>query len=111
MTPETNVADHVGQINQYHSLTSIVSSDKLKIIRKPEVLALTCISKSTLHLRMSKGLLPPSISIGERAVAYIEHEFLAVIAAQIQGKSDDDIRSLVCGLVAQRQNLLGGVQQ
>jgi len=72
MTPKTNVADRVGQINQYPSGNSTISTDKLKLIRKSEV--------------------------------------LAVNAVQIQDQSDDEIRSLVRGLVAQRQNLFCGVQ-
>jgi len=103
--PDTNVSDHGDQINEYNFINSIPSFDKLKLIRKPEALALTCMSKSTFHLRLNDGLYAPSISIGERAVAYIEHEVLAVIAAQIQGKNKDEIRLLVKALVAQRQHI------
>jgi len=106
--PDTNVADHGLQINEYNVLKSISSFNKLKLIRKPEVLALTCMSKSTLHLKLNNGLFTPSISIGDRAVAFIEHEVLAVITAQIQGKSKDEIRLLVKTLTAQRQCLTLG---
>jgi len=103
--PETNVSDHGDQINEYNFINSIPSYEKLKLIRKPEVLAMKCISKSTLHLNINNGLDAPSISIGDRAVAFIEHEVLAVITAQIQGKSKDEIRLLVKALVAQRQHI------
>jgi len=108
--PSTNVSDQGDQINEYNFLNSIPSLDKLKLLRKPEVLALTCISKSTFHLRLIDGLYAPSIDIGDRAVAFVEHEVLAVITAQIQGKSKDEIRLLVKELVSQRQNLLNEVQ-
>ncbi len=45
-----------------------------------------------------------------KSVAYVKHEVLAVVAAQISGKTKDEIRLLVKELVAQRQNLLNEVQ-
>ncbi len=104
MTPNANISDPSGQINGllYPQKTY---SPILKIIKKPQVLELACISKSTLHLQILGGLFPPSILLGDRAVAFVEYEVLAVITAQIQGKSKDEIRILVKDLVAQRQHL------
>jgi len=70
---------------------------------------MTGISKSTHHLRVNAGVAPPPIPIGDRAVAYVEYEVLAVIAAQIKGQTNDEIRLLVTELVAQRQNLVSGI--
>lgn len=41
-----------------------------KIIRLPEVVKITGLSRSTIYLRMSKGDFPQSISLGERAVGW-----------------------------------------
>lgn len=111
MNPITNVSDRVDQINEYPSsfLNSIPPYDYFRIIKKPKVLVMTCDSKSAHHDKILKGLMVPSISIGLRSVAYIEFEILSVVAARIQGKSDDEIRLLVKKLVAQRQNLSLGV--
>jgi len=100
--PELGEFDSFVQLNNFNE-------NIYKLIRKPKVIKISGVSKSTLHLRINDGLMPPPISIGERAVAYVEHEVLAVIAAQIKGHSDDEIRSLVVELVAQRQNLFSGV--
>jgi prophage regulatory protein len=43
-----------------------------KIIRLPEVVCVTGLSRSTIYLRMSKGEFPKSISLGERAVGWLE---------------------------------------
>jgi prophage regulatory protein len=43
-----------------------------KIIRLPEVKQRTGLSRSTIYLRMSKGEFPLSISLGERAVGWVE---------------------------------------
>ena len=98
MTPITNVSDFNDQINGLLQ-PQLAKNLQFKLIKKPRALDMACISKSTLHLKMIDGVFPPSISLGERAVAFVEHEVLAVIAAQIQGKSKDEIRSLVQDLV------------
>ncbi|PMN12904.1 AlpA family transcriptional regulator [Vibrio lentus] len=43
-----------------------------KIIRLPEVKQRTGLSRSTIYLRMSKGEFPLNISLGERAVGWVE---------------------------------------
>ncbi|MCW8834142.1 MAG: AlpA family phage regulatory protein [Colwellia sp.] len=107
MTPSTNVADCNDQINKNTYLNSVPTCEQLKIIKKHKALEIACISKSTMHLKIIEGLFPPSISLGDRAVAFVKHEVLAVVAAQIQGQSKDEIRLLVKELVAQRQTLGG----
>jgi prophage regulatory protein len=45
-----------------------------KIIRLPEVKNTTGLSRSTIYLYMSKGIFPASISLGSRAVGWIESD-------------------------------------
>ena len=73
------------------------------INRKPEVLKRLGLAKSTLHDRINHNLLPPPISLGARAVGFLQHEIDAVLAAMIVGKSNDEIKVLVLELVAQRK--------
>ena len=110
MTSQPNLPDHADQINQFPTLKALHTACPLELIRKPEVLALTCSSKSKHHSDVLDKLMAPSFPIGCRSVAYRKFEILSVIAARIQGKSDDEIRLLVKNLVAQRQNLLSEVQ-
>ena len=44
------------------------------ISRLPEVLQSTGLSRSTIYLRMSKGDFPQSISLGGRAIGWIQEE-------------------------------------
>lgn len=74
-----------------------------KVIRRPSVLALFGFSKTTLFNREQEQLMVPPISLGGRACGYLEHECQAVLKALVAGKSKDEIRQLVCDLVAQRQ--------
>ena len=43
-----------------------------KIIRLPEVKTRTGLSTSTIYLHMTKGIFPKAISLGERAVGWLE---------------------------------------
>lgn len=79
---------------------------QLKIERKFEILARYGLSSSTLHVRINEGLIPPPISLGDRAVGFPEHETSAVLAAMIAGSSKAEIKVLVASLVEQRQSLL-----
>lgn len=45
-----------------------------RIIRLPEVKEKTGLSRSTIYLRMSQGRFPKSISLGERAVGWVEQD-------------------------------------
>jgi len=76
-----------------------------QLIRRPPVLSITQRSKSALQLDEKAGLFCPPIAIGDRAVAYIKHEVEAVIQARIEGKSKEQIKSLVQELIQQRQAL------
>jgi prophage regulatory protein len=80
-----------------------------QLIRRPQVLALTARSKSSLHLDEKAGLFCPPISIGQRAKAYILNEAEAVIQARIEGQTPAQIRQLVKVLVSNRNANKGGV--
>jgi prophage regulatory protein len=55
-----------------------------RIIRLPEVITLTGLSRSTIYLRMSNGHFPKPISLGGRAVGFIEKEIQDWICNQIR---------------------------
>lgn len=82
-----------------------MSQSQHKLIKQPAVLQLTAQAKSTLHVNIKRGLIPAAVKIGGRSVAYIESEILAVNAARIAGKSDDEIRQLVARMMADRKKI------
>jgi prophage regulatory protein len=45
-----------------------------KILRLPAVKDQTGLSRSSIYLRMSKGEFPQSISLGDRAVGWLEED-------------------------------------
>ena len=81
--------------------------EHLQIERKSEVLQRIGLSRSTLHSKIQQGLWCPPISLGARAVGFLEHETDELIAAHINGYSPEQLRELVKNLVAERAMLVG----
>ena len=77
-------------------------SNMTTLLRLPNVMGATGLSRAGVYAYVSKGLLPKAVKIGERASAWPECEIAAVNSARIAGKSDDDIRELVANLERQR---------
>jgi len=74
------------------------------ILRLPEVLAMRGLSRSTHYLQIQDGLFTKPVSLGFRAVGWPGYEVAALNAARIAGKSDTEIRALVCELEALRNS-------
>ncbi|STY31511.1 prophage CP4-57 regulatory protein AlpA [Legionella wadsworthii] len=74
------------------------------ILRLPAVKISSGLPRSTLYLRISQGLWTKPISLGARTVGWPAHEVTALNAARIAGKTDEEIRALVCHLEAARKN-------
>lgn len=54
-----------------------------KLLRKKDVLAATGFKSSTLYKYISEGRFPKPVSLGERAVAWVESEVEAWIEARV----------------------------
>lgn len=54
-----------------------------KLIRLPDVISLTGLSKSTIYSRIAEGSFPKQISLGPRNVAWLESDIHNWIASQI----------------------------
>lgn len=72
------------------------------LLRLPAVKAESGYSRSTIYLRISQGLWPRPVSLGERAVGWPASEVAALNAARIAGKSEAELRALVAKLHAAR---------
>ncbi len=54
------------------------------LLRLPAVKARTGLSRSTIYFRVSQGAFPAPVSLGGRAVGWIEAEVDAWLTAQIE---------------------------
>lgn len=54
------------------------------VLRLPAVKARTGLSRSTIYLRVAQGQFPAPVSLGARAVGWIDSEIDAWLASQIE---------------------------
>lgn len=74
-----------------------------RLLRLPAVKDHQGLCRSTIYARIKKGLFTPPVPLGPRAVGWPDYELVALNAARIAGKSDDQIRELVKTLTAARK--------
>ncbi len=46
----------------------------MRLIRLKEVINLTALSRSSIYKRMKEGTFPKTVSLGDRAVAWVESD-------------------------------------
>ena len=61
-----------------------------KILRLPDVTDRTGLSRSTIYLKISDGRFPTPISLGDRAVGWLESEIEQWILDRIEASRADD---------------------
>ncbi|GLX77722.1 hypothetical protein tinsulaeT_10620 [Thalassotalea insulae] len=83
-----------------------MNSNFQKIIRKPDVLNITGFSKSTLYNRIKDGLWPSPISLGSRAIGFVQAECEAVLSAMIAEQPPEKIKALVSELIQSRKQAI-----
>jgi len=55
-----------------------------RILRLPEVMTRTGLSRSTIYLRISDGTFPKPVNLGGRAVGWVEAEIQEWLQRQIE---------------------------
>ena len=68
-------------------MTSVIERKRrgqVRFLRLPEVLARTGLSRSTIYVRLDQGRFPRPVSLGGRAVGWIEAEVDEWVREQIE---------------------------
>ena len=65
----------------------------IRILRLPEVLARTGLSRSTVYVRIEQGRFPRPVALGGRAVGWIESEIDAWLRDRIAESRGGDAES------------------
>lgn len=60
------------------------------ILRLPEVKARTGLSRSSIYLRIANGDFPRSVSLGGRAVGWVEADVERWLADKIESSREDE---------------------
>ena len=61
-----------------------------KIVRLPEVKASTGLSRSSIYLRIANGDFPKSISLGGRAVGWLETDIQEWLSSRIEASRESE---------------------
>ena len=69
--------------------SSCGASPSIHILRLPEVMKRVGICRASIYQHMAAGVFPKSISLGARAVGWLEHEIDAWLVAKIQARGKD----------------------
>lgn len=77
----------------------------IRIERKPAVLNRTGLSHATLYRRITEGLFPPGVSLGNRSVGWLAHEVDIMLSAFASGKTTEELQIVVKTLIEKRQTL------
>ena len=83
---------------------------KNTILRLPAVKSESGLSRSTIYLRITQGLWTKPVSLGPRAVGWPSGDVVAINAARIASKTEEEIRTLVVYLEAARKTAGQGQQ-
>ena len=73
-------------------MTSVIEKQTrvtVRFLRLPEVLARTGLSRSTIYVRLDQGRFPRPVSLGARAVGWIEAEVDEWIRERIAASRSD----------------------
>jgi len=62
----------------------------MRLIRLKEVMNLTALGRSTIYKKMKEGTFPKTVSLGDRAVAWIESEIEEWIEEIIAQRETED---------------------
>lgn len=65
----------------------------MRIIRLSEVLANTGLARSTLYRYVADGAFPKPVSLGDRAVGWVESEVQDWVLARIEERDKGDVFS------------------
>jgi len=79
---------------------------KINILRLKDACNTFSISRSCFYKRIEMGIFPPPISLGDRAVGWIESELQIILRALVAEKSHDVLKSIVKDLIEKRQLLI-----
>ncbi|MEB0121613.1 AlpA family transcriptional regulator [Pseudomonas sp. CCI1.2] len=58
----------------------------MRLIRLKEVKHVTGLGRSTIYKYIEDGVFPKSVSLGERAVAWVESEVMAWVMTRIEAR-------------------------
>jgi prophage regulatory protein len=63
----------------------------MRLIRLKDVKHVTGLGRSTIYKYIEEGAFPKSVSLGERAVAWVESEVMGWVIARIEARDQAEV--------------------
>ncbi|MEL4428328.1 AlpA family transcriptional regulator [Shewanella mangrovisoli] len=60
----------------------------MKLIKLKEVIEITCLTKATIYRMIKEGTFPKQLSLGDRAVAWVEKEVFNWVEERIAARDE-----------------------
>ena len=70
----TNGWDHQNALNELPLFANLKAPSSLNVLRLPQVIARVGLKRASIYRYISQGHFPKAISLGPRAVGWLEHE-------------------------------------
>ena len=77
-------------IEAYFQTKNAETKQPIRILRLPEVIERVGLKRASIYLHMAQGSFPKQISLGTRAVGWLEHEIDAWIIARVGARTRSD---------------------
>lgn len=71
-------------------------------LKLPQVSTITGNSRSKIYADIKAKTFPAPVRLGNRSVAWVDHEINLWVQAKIAGQTDEELKALVDSLVAAR---------
>jgi prophage regulatory protein len=66
----------------------VLGGNRMRILRKAQVLELTGLARSTLYLYIKRGEFPAQVKLGEKIVGWLESEVQEWISARVECRNN-----------------------
>ncbi|EOB1206783.1 helix-turn-helix transcriptional regulator [Photobacterium damselae] len=87
-------------------MSLLINNVETNLLRLPQAIKLTGLSRATFYRQVKEGLLPRQIHLGPQSVAWLSHELEAVMLARICGYDDNALQDLVKEVMNQRRTAM-----
>ena len=92
-----------GLLMSSHKQEAMGMVKNIYLIRRSELKRRIGYCDTIINEKIHDGILPPPVSLGGRAVLWVSDEIDTVLSAIISGKTDQELKSIVKHIVADRK--------
>ena len=89
----TNGWDHQNALNELPLFANLQAPSSLNVLRLPQVIARVGLKRASIYRYISEGHFPKAITLGPRAVGWLEHEIDGWLHQRLLARNTRDLTS------------------